>query len=165
MEPTVPKSALAFILKGLMPYTRENLMLSFKPNLFFNELEKISKYKRKTLEEAARRAREQGLIEETQNHLLCLTELGKKRALPFVAKELRDGAKLMLIFDIPEDQVIARQRLRRLLRKWGFEQVQKSVWMSGYDFGEAIREAVDELGINECVKLYECAPFSPAKTD
>ena len=161
MEPPKPKSALVFVLKGLMPYTRENMMLSFKPNQFFNELEKISYYKRRALEEAARRAREKGLIEETRNQQLRLTALGRRRVLPYVTQKLTNNGKLMLIFDIPEDRAIERQRLRRLLRKWRFTQTQKSVWTTEYDFTEAIKDVVAELGLEGCVELYECALLYP----
>lgn len=161
MEPPKPKSALAFVLLGLVPYTRPNMLLAFKPNQFFNELERISNYRRKTLEEASRRARKQKLIEEDNDLRLRLTELGRKRALPYTAKKLSGDGKLMIVFDVPEDKSLARQRLRRLLRQWQFRQVQKSVWQSEYDFKELVSLAVDELDLNGCVELYECALLYP----
>lgn len=161
MESPKPKSALAFVLLGLIPYTRPNMLLAFRPNQFFNELEKISNYKRHTLEQAARRARQQGLIEEARNQQLRLTALGRKKAMPYITKKLKNNGKLMLIFDVPEDRAIDRQRLRRLLRQWGFAQVQKSVWVTSYDFSEAAKEAVAELGLNGYVELYECALLYP----
>ncbi|OVE79122.1 hypothetical protein BVY00_01275 [bacterium G20] len=161
MKPPRPKSALTFVLLGLVPYSRPNMLLAFRPNRFFNELEKISNYKRYTLEQAARRACQQGLIEEARNQQLRLTTLGRRRVLPYVAEKLTNNAKLMLIFDIPEDQAIDRQRLRRLLRKWKFTQTQKSVWITEYDFTGAIKEVVAELGLEGCVELYECALLYP----
>jgi|SRR3989344_9077025 len=163
MEAPKPKSALVFVLKGLVPYSRENMMLAFKPNLFFNELEKISRYKRQTLETAARRAQEKGLIEISRQQQLRLTNLGRRRVRPYIATKLKGNGKLMVIFDIPEEKAIDRQRLRRLLRKWQFIQVQKSVWLTAYDFREALQEAVDELGLSGCVELYECDLLYPAK--
>ena len=139
-------------------------MLSFKPNQFFNELERISNYKKRTLEEAARRAREKGLIEEARNQQLRLTALGRRRVLPYVAQKLTNNAKLMLIFDIPEDRAIKRQQLRRLLRKWKFRQAQKSVWITEYDFTRAIKDVVAELGLEGCVEVYECALLYPKES-
>lgn len=163
MVPPKPKSALIFVLKGLIPYTRENLMLAFRPNQFFNELERISNLKRQALEQATRRAIEQGLIEEARNRQLKLTELGKRRVLPYVAEKLANDARLMIIFDVPEDQSLARQQLRRLLRKWSFQPIQKSVWITAYDFRELIKEAVKELELEGCVELYECSLLYPVK--
>ena len=161
MKTPKPKSPLAFVLLGLVPYTRPNMLLAFRPNQFFNELERISNYKRHTLEQAARRARQQGLIEEANNQQLRLTALGRRRVLPYVTQKLENNGKLMLIFDIPEDRAIERQRLRRLLRKWQFTQAQKSVWITEYDFTEAIKDVVAELGLEGCVELYECALLYP----
>lgn len=162
MQRVRKNSALVFILKGLMPYSRENMMLSFSPNRFFNELERTSGYKRKTLDETIRRAKKQGLMEKA-GPSLRLTALGRRVAEPYIAKQLKNGGKLMIIFDVPENQAAARQKLRSLLRKWGFEQTQKSVWITEYDHRESVRQAVEELGLAGCVELYECARLFPAR--
>lgn len=161
MKPKKPQSPLFFVLKALMPYTRQNLLLSFNPNRFFNELEKISSYKRKTLEEAARRAEKQGLIEKQINRALRLTTLGERKVRPYFAEKLASGAKLMIVFDVPEDNAIARRQLRTLLKKWGFRQVQKSVWITSYDHRKSVELAVDELDIKRSVRLYECELLFP----
>lgn len=147
--------ALIFILKGLIPYTRENVMLAFKPNLFFNELEKISRYKKKTLEAALRQAEKQGLIEREAN-VIHLTDKGKGVVRPFVAEHLPDKARLMVIFDIPEERAIVRAQFRRVLQSWHFNQVQKSVWITSYDHKQSVKEIVLELDIVGYVELFEC---------
>lgn len=154
------ESALIFILKSLIPYTEPNLMLAFKPSLFFAELEKISRYKRRALEAALYKAQKQQLIEkrlEQNQNIMRLTELGQKTVRPFVAKQLDNNAKLMVIFDIPEDMAITRARLRRVLRNWSFEVVQKSVWITSYDHRQSVSELVKELEIEPYVQLFECA--------
>lgn len=163
MKPAKPKSALEFVLKGLIPYTHENLLLTFKPGQFFNELEKISRYKKRTLEAAARRAQERGLIEQNQKRQLQLTALGRRTALPYTAQRLPKNARLMVIFDIPEDRAIARQQFRRLLRKWQFEQVQKSVWESTYDHRKSIKLAIEELDLDGFIELHESLLLYPLK--
>ena len=152
------KSALIFILKGLIPYTRENMMLAFKPNLFFNELEKISRYKRRTLEIAMREAEKQRLIER-DTKVIRLTEEGRKTVRPFVAKHLPNNAALMVIFDIPEDMATTRARFRRILLSWNFKQMQKSVWITSYDHKASVKELVAELGIENYVEMYESFPI------
>ncbi|MEX0881478.1 MAG: hypothetical protein WDZ34_01180 [Candidatus Saccharimonadales bacterium] len=150
------KSALIFILKGLIPYSKENVMLAFKPNQFFNELEKISRYKRRTLELAMREAERKKLIERNTK-IVRLTEKGKSRVRPFVAEHLPNNGRLMVIFDIPEEIKVARARFRRALRAWQFEKVQQSVWVTSYDHRRSVNELVAEMGLEEFVQLYECA--------
>lgn len=150
------QSALVFVLKGLIPYTQENLMLSFKPNLFFNELEKISRYKRRTLEDALRAAQRQKLIEQEAD-IVRLTNAGIKIIQPFIAEHLPKGAKLMVIFDIPEDMAVVRAKFRRILKDWHFQQAQKSVWVTSYDHKSSVKEVVSELGLSAYVQLYECS--------
>ncbi|OVE78551.1 hypothetical protein BVY00_02505, partial [bacterium G20] len=98
-----PQSALIFVLKGLIPYSRQNMLLAFKPNAFFNELEKISRYKRWTIEKAFYEAQRKELIAKEAN-VMRLTRKGRRIIQPFVAKHLSNDAKLMVIFDIPEDK-------------------------------------------------------------
>ncbi len=58
------RSPLVYVLVALVPYTQPNLLLAFKPGLFFIELEKVSRYKQATLKAAYWRAQRQGLIEQ-----------------------------------------------------------------------------------------------------
>ena len=155
-HPPRQMSALIFVLKGLIPYTRENMMLAFKPNAFFNELEKISRYKKWTLQKAYYQAQKEKLIQK-QADVLRLTAAGKKIVRPFIAEKLPEGAKLMVIFDIPEDKSTLRARFRRVLNEWGFKQVQKSVWVTSYDQKEPVKELVAELELDQYVELFECA--------
>ena len=94
------KSALVFILKAFIPYSRENLMLSFKPNHFFNELEKVSRYERPALKQAFRRAQDRNLL--TRANSPRLTKKGLRTLQPYISEKLNAG-RLMVIFDIPED--------------------------------------------------------------
>lgn len=155
---TKQRSALIFVLKGLIPYSKENMLLAFKPNAFFNELEKISEYKRWTLEKAYYEARRQKLIVSDAN-VVSLTEAGKKIIKPYIAQRLAKDARLMVIFDIPEDQAVIRAKFRRILKLWNFRQVQKSVWITSYDHKDSIKEVVAELGLENFVELYECSPL------
>lgn len=158
MKPIKKQSAIAYILKALIPYSSQSIMLGFKPNQFFNELEKISRYNRRALEEAARRAERRGLIQQNKEKYLQLTELGKRQALPFIAKKLTDS-QMMVIFDIPEDG--PRRQFRQLLRSWDFMLVQKSVWISKYDHRESVATAIDTLNLEGFVRVYECSPMPP----
>lgn len=154
------RSAVRTLLKALIPYTRENLLLSYKPNQFFNELERSSGYSRKTLRNAANRASQKGLL-RYEDGIPLLTNKGLHAMQPYIATKLAKQARLMVTFDIPEENSHLRRQLRQLLREWHFEQVQKSVWISQYDYGSVLVEAIEELGLGECVQVFECARLYP----
>ena len=154
-----PNSALAYVLKALVPYTRPNLLLTYKPHLFFRELEHTSGYSRPTLRTALWRARKSGLV--TADTVPRLTARGRQKLQPFVAQKLRSNAKLLVIFDVPEARAPVRRQFRLLLRSLEFRQIQLSVWMTEYDHREVIMEAINELSLHDEVQLFEAARLLP----
>jgi len=158
--PLRQRSALVYVLIALIPYSKPNILLAFKPGLFFLELEKISKYKKKVLQNAYYRGVKDGLIDTAPKNPR-LSALGERRVAPFVATRLGPDARLMVIFDVPEEDRGKRQSLRNLLKLWGFNQVQKSVWTTNYDFRVYLTEFVDELGLDGCVEIYESLRHYP----
>jgi len=150
------KSALIFVLKALIPYSQENMLLAFKSNRFFNELEEVSNYKRKTLESALKEAERRNYVQASPN-LVKLTQEGQNLLRPFVAQHLPNGGQLMVIFDIPEQKAVARAQLRRVLHSWHFNQVQKSVWVTSYDHRQSLKDLIKELGLTDYVRAFECA--------
>ncbi len=159
-KPLRERSALVYVLVALIPYSRPNLLLTFKPGLFFRDLEKISRYKQATLRAAYQRAQQQGLIKQ-QDNLVALTIEGRRKVLPFVAERLSGEAQLMVIFDIPEDEAKKRRQLRKVLKDWQFKQVQKSVWLTNKDYRAELVEVIKELRLDGFVELYECARQFP----
>ena len=153
-------SALIFVLKGLMPYSRESMLLAFKPNRFFNELEQLSGYSQKTLRTSYYRARRSGML-TIQHDTPRLTTRGKQQLQPFIATRLSGNAQLMVIFDVPETASPVRRQFRLALRKLDFTQVQQSVWMTAYDHRKLIEEIVNELNLENCVQIYEAARLFP----
>lgn len=135
-------------------------MLAFSPNRFFNELERISKYKKSTLKNAYWRAKQEGLVIETSK-TARLSVKGVKEVRPFTAKHLGDNARLLVIFDVPEAHKGARQQLRTILKSWGFEQIQKSVWASDTDYRVLLVETIAELELAGCVEIYESVRLFP----
>ena len=67
----------------------------------------------------------------------------------------------MVIFDIPEDEVGLRQRLRAQLKEWQFDQIQKSVWATDMDYRDALVGLITELSAEEYVEIYEGARLYP----
>lgn len=153
-------SALIFVLKSMIPYSQENIMLGFKPNQYFNELEKVSGHKRATLKNAYWRAQQQGYLDSSGKQPK-LSAKGLKEVQPFLAKHLGNQARLLVIFDVPENKRAARNQLRAQLNYWGFEQIQKSVWASDMDYRELLIETIGELQLGGCVEIYESVKLFP----
>lgn len=156
------RSPLVYVLVGLIPYSKPNLLLAYKPGEFFRELEKVSRYKKATLQSAYRRAQEQKLIEQNKK-IVKLTEIGRRKIAPFVAKQLPGDAYLMAIFDIPEDKIDTRRKFRSVLKEWQFRQVQKSVWLSNKDLGKEVAEVAKKMRLARYVQVYECVREFPKK--
>jgi DNA-binding transcriptional regulator PaaX len=150
------KSALTQILLALVPYTRQNLLLTFKPNQFFNELEKTSNQSTSTLRVAFSRAKENKLF-IIEDDRVSLSLKGRQIVQPFIAQKLAGGGQLMVIFDIPEDSAILRRKFRILLIQLRFKQVQQSVWMSDMDYRAILDDSINDLGLQDWVQLYEAA--------
>jgi hypothetical protein len=154
-------SALTEVLKALLPYSRQNLLLSYSPNRFFNELERKSGYRQATLKAAFERGKKQKLITSEQRQP-TLTSAGERKILPFIAKHLSSAGRLMVIFDIPEDMSYKRRQFRDLLKNWDFVQAQKSVWLTDIDYRDELIDVISELGIGRFVEVYESARLFPS---
>lgn len=150
------KSALTQILLALVPYTEQNLMLAFKPNRFFDELERTSGFSTPTLRVAFSRARKSKLFEIDDDRVV-LSLKGRQIIQPFIAKKLDSGGQLMVIFDIPEDLAGLRRKFRLLLVDLQFKQIQQSVWMSDKDHRKILADSINDLGLDDWVQLYESA--------
>jgi CRISPR-associated endonuclease Cas2 len=154
------QSATICVLKAFMPYSRQNLALAFKPNYFFNELEKNSNFRKQTIKRAWETAISNDFITEVDGKFR-MTAIGLRYTRPFTAKKLDKDVRLMVVFDIPESRASDRRKLRWLLKKWEFDMIQKSVWTSRYDHKNLIQETVKEMGLTEFVQLYESARLLP----
>jgi DNA-binding transcriptional regulator PaaX len=144
------------ILLALVPYTKQNLALTFHTATFFNNLEKSSGYSKKTLRVAYQRAKKSSLIIHDGDEVQ-LSLHARRIVQPFVAQKLGDNAQLMVIFDIPESSAHVRRSLRTLLVELKFQQVQRSVWLTDMDHVQLVRETIHDLDAGDWVKLYEVA--------
>lgn len=72
-----------------------------------------------------------------------------------------DGKWRIVIFDIPEERRIIRNLFRRNLKKWGFKQLQKSVWISKSNFYSKIVDYIKDLGIDHWVVVLETDKINP----
>ena len=155
----LPNSALRYTLSALVPYTKANLELTFKPGTFFSELERIDKgeYSRAAISKAYYEAKRKRLIVIGDDGSLTLSEKALKGIQPFRPKKLK-GAHVMVVFDIPESENRKRQWFRLLLRELKFVQIQKSVWTSEYDCFEVLSAGIIDQQLEDYVRIFEARP-------
>ncbi len=155
-----PNPALIYIIKGLIPYTGENISLAYKPSVFFNELERIidreekHKISRKSIEATYYRAKRDGYFRVTSEKKVVLDESAHHYLELYEPSQLK-GAKLLVTFDIYETERHKRAQLRQLLRVLKFNHVQKSVWTSDYDGRKALLAELEKLELQSNVNIYE----------
>ncbi|MEI7917988.1 MAG: CRISPR-associated endonuclease Cas2 [Candidatus Saccharibacteria bacterium] len=142
------------LLLALIPYTKQNALLIFKPNLFFDQLESKTGYSQYNLKRAYERIKKDKIIRDTDHHIEILLK-GQQIIQPFIAKKIPNNAILMVIFDIPEENADRRRKFRYLLRQLKFKQVQQSVWSTNMDYRDLLSESIIDLKIESWTQLYE----------
>lgn len=150
-------SSLTYILESLIPFTEANLNMTFRPNAFFNELDKRDHYSRSTLKQSFYKARATGLITFSDGRIQ-LSEKARALVAKIDAEVLKNDTVFMVIFDIPEDLSVKRRQLRSLLKELAFTQAQKSVWISRNDHRKIVLDLIDELDMHPYVKTFLCNP-------
>ncbi len=158
-----PESKLDYVLRALVPYTEANLKLAFKPSLFFKELEKFDTHKARNAKSTYYRAIKDGYIEFTDDGLPVLTPKAQSKIQPIASPRFKRDVQLMITFDIPENKRHKRDRLRAILKLHKFHQVQKSVWVSKWDYRELLMLEINTSHLAEYVQLYEVHNIFPKK--
>lgn len=105
-------------------------------------------YKRRYLKRLTSDGKEGYLLtDKGKLHILELKQKYEKR------KKLPHGKMLMVFFDIPESKRIIRNTFREHLKHIGFEQWQKSIWVTPYDVVEATKATIKSLKVSEETEL------------
>ena len=87
-----------------------------------------------------------------------LTDKGKLRALTYnfgeiiIEKEKWDGKWRFVIFDIPEKLISGRDALRQKIKKLGFYELQKSVFIFPYKCADELEFIIEFYGIKKYVR-------------
>lgn len=153
-------SILKELLEALIPFTENNLLLTFKPHVFFTELEKKTQANRNTLAATMSRARHNKLIRLDEDGIPKLTWRGKTKINQTLAEELHKQ-QLMVIFDIPEADRSKRHELRSYLISQQFRCTQKSVWVTKFNVIDELLEIVAELQLGKYVQIHLCKQVYP----
>ena len=91
---------------------------------------------------------------------IILTEKGKETAIEYDIKKLKpkklkkwDGKWRIVVFDIPEDRRAKRDTFRARIKKMGFLEMQKSVWISPVDYEKKINYLTEVFNIDKYVNF------------
>lgn len=80
------------------------------------------------------------------------TNKAKLRIIDFVAGKVESDSHFRFVsFDIPEDMRCQRDLFRRAIKKLGFKQVQKSLWVVNKNVGNLVELAAYEYGVEKYV--------------
>lgn len=93
---------------------------------------------------------------------ILLTPKGRKKVLKAKIlkddsgklKKRKDGRWIMVIFDIPEKERVIRDVFRSFLYCLGFEQLQRSVWISPYQVSDDLREIIRTYKLESNVRIF-----------
>ena len=90
---------------------------------------------------------------------ILLTPKGKKKVLriryKLLAKKSRKDKKwIMVIFDIPEKMRKHRNEFRAFLISFGFQRLQKSVWVCPYDVLKDVEEIIRIYSLDKFVRIF-----------
>ena len=147
-------SATLLFLKALIPYSKANLKLNYRPSEFFADLEQRHKLNTNTSRNAFHRAVKKGLVIINDHGYPQLTSKGHRALAPFVAKKLNDSL-LLIAFDIPENERWKRDHLRLMLNEFYFKKIQKSVWATDRDCAKYLEAEVQNLNLEKHIRMFE----------
>jgi len=90
--------------------------------------------------------------EKNGEKTIIFTNKGKLKVIDKIAqKNICDGKKRFVSFDIPEDERTKRDQFRRSIKNIGFMQIQKSLWVINKNVADLIELACKEFGVEKYV--------------
>lgn len=152
----------------LLIFTGVGLSLTRTPKQYFRILQEVPKEWRKinkrSLERAIYSLYKSKLVSEHENPdgslTMILTDQGKKKALTFNIDNMEikkpkvwDKKWRMVVFDIPEKKRVARDVLRETLKRLGFYEFQKSVFVHPYPCKDEMDYLIEYYNIRPHVRI------------
>lgn len=169
MSLNIKQGSMSYVLLTLLEGAVDGAVLL---NDFVNHMDNYSilgrdyPLKKSTLSKAIVRLKENGLIAQEKieegEMVLKLTDEGRMSLLLIKEDEKTwDGRFRVVIFDIPEQKRLVRDLFRRNLKKWGFKNLQKSVWISKKHITEKLIGYIKYLKIEKWVLVIESDKIRP----
>ena len=124
----------------------------------------IFPYKKQSINNTLSRLNKNGYVLK-ENDFLSLLPRGRKyvenkkvRFLTFTSPYKKESPKnLIVMFDIPEVKKAKREWFRFHLRQFGYEMIQKSVWVGPSPLPKDFLNYVNDLKLRECIKTFKLA--------
>ncbi|HVS79787.1 MAG TPA: CRISPR-associated endonuclease Cas2 [Candidatus Paceibacterota bacterium] len=117
----------------------------------------------KTLSSTISRLKSRDYILKTQQGWV-LTEMGRKyyksrRELRSFESPFKKNSpkNLIVMFDVPEERKYEREWLRNHLRRFGYQMIQKSVWVGPSPLPREFTGYAKEIGIKKCIATFKLA--------
>ncbi|MEA1926883.1 MAG: CRISPR-associated endonuclease Cas2 [Candidatus Auribacterota bacterium] len=147
-----------------MPTLKEEILVTLYGSLYYllNPYEFCwgnQQYHTNSFYKAVARLEKNGLLRKLRKEekiYFKLTETGKR-----IVREHRKSGKnsrrswdenwRVVIFDVPEKKARSREYLRNYLKSLGFGMVQRSTWITPYDFSKLIDRFATKMKITECI--------------
>lgn len=84
-----------------------------------------------------------------------LTNKAKMKMVDKIAAKFSDSKKYHLVsFDIPEVNRVGRNQFRRAIKRMGFVQIQKSLWVCTKNIGDLVEAAAEEYNVSDYVAYF-----------
>lgn len=121
-------------------------------------------FKKQSVANGVFRLQEKGYIER-KGEILVLQEKGKKyvenkkvrfKTFPSIFQK-QSPKNLLLMFDIPEDKKAEREWFRYQLREFGYEMIQRSVWVGPSPLPKEFLGYTKSIGLKNCIKTFKLA--------
>ena len=90
--------------------------------------------------------------ERNLNKSIELTNKAKLKVIELIAKKTkRDKVYRFVSFDIPEEKRKSRDQFRRVIKRMGFVQIQKSLWVTNKNLSTLVEAAAYEYGVEKYI--------------
>ncbi len=124
----------------------------------------IFNYKKQSINNAIYRLKTRGYINKNNDAIILLpkgrkyVENKKIRLVTFESPFKKDSPKdLLVMFDIPEDKKAEREWFRFQLRQFGYNMIQRSVWVGPSPLPKDFLDYVKNLKLKDCIKTFKLA--------
>jgi CRISPR-associated endonuclease Cas2 len=100
--------------------------------------------------------------QRADKYFVALTQKGANEylRLKVLSSDLyEDDRECLVVFDVPESRRDIRKLLREFLWNAGFIPIQKSVWISQFNAGEALSTLLNAIGLKKWVRIYEVREY------
>ena len=127
-------------------------------------LPSIFPYKKQSVRNALHRLKKEGYIRRDGDFLFAMPKSqkyieSKKAKFPVFDSKIKENSSknLLVMFDIPEDRKAEREWFRFHLKKFGYEMIQKSVWVGPSPLPKEFLNYVKEINLENNIKTFKLA--------